>query len=787
MTTDTHSNQEETLCSPPLQKLFRIIAPLLAGLGLALPSLKSQTRSSFVVHLYVDPIYGDDSLAALYNPQPSGSRLPLMAHRTSNTPINGWLQHAPYAFKTVTMAVQWINSFRLSPTTPILPWTNTQTSKTMDKIVIHCLPGLYGPKTKTGVDIDSASGLPWNGETFPIELPNRVSIQGTSALDTIFDGRGDEGLTNYIFYIKADPYSATPSFERCMIDSITIRNAVGSDQKKAPYGAGIYLETTEEPVRLVISNCFITNNDVGVALGAANGTGNYLLPILVNDTIAWNKIGIWSGQNLPQTNSFLNIGIAYPRIFNCIIDANGPGMNGGLSCFEGLHSEDLLAKAGPTGTLLCYNAWDGPITTQNPYGFANRGVAAPGWPTTSVRSNPGYNSAIQTFIDISSITQSGTSNPRGILYINDLLRSSQGQSYSAHDFRLAPFTSPAPTPPLAGNFNLCANQGLNSLPVYFASTNYPPITTFPPGLSGPGTGYDTQFAAMNAWDWDGEGFGNPRDIFLSGWPAPPQNRTTIDLGADEIDSLIMAGFIFKTRIFSRNVPSGPQIDRTPIYFVDAPNVQNRPRPQYTGFYGQDFVPGINNTWWPQAQTNPLGPGAWGNYTHGGLGCPRQQFITNQGFRYFMRNLQCDFSPHLITDPHPFWVNWFNTEFVYPNSPTDVQGSSPWFDNPDLVVNSQPPGLASPDNWNLYYNPTGGGGTARPAAAVYEGTLNPPGTWLNVPGLPGASYFYPSIPVIPFGPYSGGGTNNYWLFRVSGGDGLIRGACPTLLCGNRWHG
>jgi hypothetical protein len=91
------------------------------------------------------------------------------------------LKHVPYPFKTITAAVQYIRDNQpgadlpyTSSTTPPVEWSYA---------VIHLLPGIYGP----GTSIDEGSRLPRNGETFPIVLPPRVSLQGTSALDTILD------------------------------------------------------------------------------------------------------------------------------------------------------------------------------------------------------------------------------------------------------------------------------------------------------------------------------------------------------------------------------------------------------------------------------------------------------------------------------------------------------------------------------------------------------------------------------------------------------------------------
>src|SRR5690606_33532817 len=136
-------------------------------------------------------------------------------------------------------------------------------------VVIHCLPGLYGPKKEPGVEHDPLSGLPWNGETFPLSVPGRVSIQGTSALDTIFDARGYDpdirtALNQNIFFFGEAVSTGDPEedFHRTFIDSIAMR---GCRFLGAQSGSAIRIDY-EAPVKVRISNCFIYGNDVGVAL-----------------------------------------------------------------------------------------------------------------------------------------------------------------------------------------------------------------------------------------------------------------------------------------------------------------------------------------------------------------------------------------------------------------------------------------------------------------------------------------------------------------------------------------
>jgi len=275
---------------------------------LSTPGAAQQTpdpavRAHFVFHIYVDPLYGDDELAGnqvpimyvnsqaysvpVFNPQPN-MREPLSVHPATvgNAP---WLhlQHAPYSFRTLGAAQRWWRGFGLLPYTPV------GGGATVERVIYHCLPGLYGP---IGVlpAIDEKSGLPFNGETFPLDLQDRECIQGTSALDTIFDAR----LTGTIvFYIRGIQASTPEHYSKSFIDSVTIRGA-REKQTGHPSGSGIAIGGGTSD-RLIVSNCFITDNNVGIAIDGSDPSQqnpSEHSPIIVNNTIAWNQIGIWGGR-----------------------------------------------------------------------------------------------------------------------------------------------------------------------------------------------------------------------------------------------------------------------------------------------------------------------------------------------------------------------------------------------------------------------------------------------------------------------------------------------------------
>ncbi len=212
--------------------------------------------NEFVFHAYVDPIFGDDEMAFAFNPgnpndpglntplPNNGSGSPIRARPLDRrvdfspavdaTTIAGYLQHAPFAFRTLSRekgAIEYVQRLfstaasGQSPATTVLPWAHPS-GRIVTHVVIHCLPGLYGPRNPSlpaeTQEIDPTTGLPWNGEVLPIRLGyrhestacpvfDRISIQGTSALDTIFDGRGNDPnmpvffRTNFVFHVLPAP------------------------------------------------------------------------------------------------------------------------------------------------------------------------------------------------------------------------------------------------------------------------------------------------------------------------------------------------------------------------------------------------------------------------------------------------------------------------------------------------------------------------------------------------------------------------------------------------------
>ena len=749
------------------------------------PQIKAQAlgqRTRFVFHVYVDPLHGDDARALSLNyggKNPIGkldstkplpipvqqAYLALSKHlyhkNVANQPkvSDGYLQHAPYAFKTVGGAMKYIGQEFGAQKTVLgfsrwdtnLPWKKPYKEGSdpdlyIDYIVVHCLEGIYGKilnPNSNGEEIDTRSGLPYNGEDFPIYLPDRVCLQGTSALSTIFDAREQEipiilagdsiGVRNQITY------------EDCFIDSLTIRGARASATHGFPNGSGIHI-FRESSVYLCISNCFITDNWVGISIDNDEDVPGYQhSPIIVNNTIAWNRVGIWSGNSVQA-----KIGYAIPRVFNNIMDAGdpyghfGPGINSGNSApFWGLDPSDLQIKSPGNKDFNAYEAAlaNSPKTP----GFL------PYWPATQPRTN---NPSYIPLVDIQPYTHAGQASARGSLYINDIFRNSQTLDRSPHDFRLAPLVSQTTSPPSSTNKNPLVNKGYLSYPISFAN-NAAPIS-YAPGLPSPGSqsnGSRADYAALHSMDWDAEGMGNPRVAPRPGFSAGAYSD--IDLGADEMGVTIMAGFINGTRTFSRNIPNGengsqsaplPIPDHTLVYFFNLPGTYQRPF--YVKWSGQTY------TWWSYVQIPGLTPNPAGRYTQGVSSSFRHSQVTLLSWEPFMKGQECDTSPHLIPDWHPFWAQHFSN--LNTAKPADIFGANPWYHH-NWDDGQNPPLLSAidTDNKYIYYDPN--------IAITLEGTTTPPGAWAWTLTW---GYIGPG-PYGTFGPFGYAGNGNYTIPTTPG--------------------
>ena len=451
-----------------------------------------------------------------------------------------------------------------------------------------------------------------------------------------------------------------------------------------------------------------------------------------------------------------------------------------IACFEGVDASDLIVSSRGTSAInLNFNAWD--------LGRANQvrlpSAYAPNWPFPSARTA----AALPTpRVNIRSHTNAGN-GPRGTLYNNDLFRNRGIGSgdHTPHDFRLSVNAAsdpaePPPAPPTG--LNPLVDKGLHLAGAANMTFGNGTVITRPPGLA-----LDAEdFATLHAWDWDADGFGNPRIHDRSDYPSTDYDY--IDLGADEMGDLVMAGYIDGTRIFSGDVPNAVGItDHTQVWFVNQIGAVNYLRPHYNTWIGRGYL------WWPHAQGSPDGSGGT-NYTGGVLGPPaslRASFTSL--LPLFMRSLECDISAHLYLDPHPLWGAAFQVRD--PFTVADIYATNAWFDTAPPTL----PGVF--DNPMVYYNPPPGyplhGNLGSPpsvwwpffpqVSAVLIGMPNPPGTAANMT----PTYLLTAQPTNVFGPFapcSGSSATQYTVDAWGMGD--MAAACPDVvppIIGYEGHG
>ncbi len=736
-------------------------------------------------HVYVDPLFGDNQKAVELNPTnphdislnflSSGRPLPLSRHADgtmgsggSGQRIEGFLQHAPYSFKTLSSpqsemgAVEYVQRpFVVPQTTPIptLPWTHPDGDRRVTHVVIHCLPGLYGPIHHGYPDPpDPASGLPWNGEELPIKLgvmpfdlsdvpaTDRISIQGTSALDTIFDARGEAGPV--FEFTLPDPalFTYSPAHGEAFLDAVTVRGAA-ADESGNGAGAGIHIRGRHENA-VTISNCFIVDNSVGIAVNSdfvVIGTSQYVAahrPIITLNTIVDNTIGVWLGDLDPDPLVVQSLNT--PVLLNNLFAFEG-GQLAQVSCFEGVQPGDVtVASIGSPAVTVgsAYNTWD---TSRANLG----GTLVPGFPAHPQILVPAPR------VDTDLWDQ---------LFIRDAFEAAGtgGGGYSPHDYRLNPNARLALSPgALPTHANPLIDTALaadlvmmgNNITISAADTGLP---------------IGSEEVDINARDWDSEGFGNPRHFNRVDFPTPLDHEG-MDFGADEAGDLIVAGYLPNTRIFS--VPHAPAAttltDHLDIYFFDTPaGSSGHLRPVYNTIGSFEFG------WYDHVINKPdVLPGQGHDYVqHGTPGSAREQFsmlfrLVGPGdppLEPFMRNLRCDISPHLAQDLHPVWPALMEQIWPFPPSitATDAYACNPWHSH-----NMSPNGFHQPDNPALFHNT--GMATHSTEYTVYQGSagttfvstasLNPP---LTFPAAPFASRLVPLV---------------YWFVSIPGPSGCPAGS------------
>jgi hypothetical protein len=752
------------------------------ALGEPATSQVPEPRQEFVFHAYVDPLFGDNLAASSFNPSGALSPvLPLASH--PEPPVNGVkritgaLQHAPYSFQTLSGplgALAYVDS--AFPTLPL-----DIHGKRVTHVVIHCLPGLYGPRGTAA--IDTRSGLPFNGEVFPLVLGrDGVCLQGSSALDTVFDARGTSTSILRMFFAGTGQPPVDSHFG-VFVDGICFRSAIAGPALGS--GAAIWVQGPSS-IRAGITNCTFFGNSIGIALDASSANGpRDATPsrcLVVNNTFFANAIGIWafrtSGNSVDHA----------PAIVNNLFDHTAPpGVPTGASSFEGLLPATRLCDRRGSQVIappLDFNAFDDSRSGTGAPLFFNRGVGVGTWPA------PPASALVEAppRVDLAPLSV----QPR-TLFVADALRVAPNGIPSPLDLRLCPEVSPTSQAPGALQptiRNPLVNRGIDGGPsrdLDIRVVNGRMIRGHGPGLTSflaeppSGLNPNAEEAPVCAWDFDSEGFGNPRLALPVGFTQPGDGFGTIDIGADELDRLIVAGYLEGTRIFAGPFVPGAAPgfpDHRRVFFFGVSSTTDL-RPAASSLLGMLFP------WFQHVQAPTDGDAiALGlpNFTFASLipgpSLRFLQFLSSPSRNPFMRNLACDVSPHLAMDPHPFWGTYMGLYSA--NFGPDPYAADPWHENDAASAPSAPGDILS-DNPFLFHN-RHSAGHALPLGSssfpsltfVTSAHLNPPGTYSPSPSF--ASWIVQ--PFFQFGPFGSCSNSNLQFGPFCFND--VPSGCPDLV-------
>ncbi|HHI79868.1 MAG TPA: hypothetical protein ENK02_07785 [Planctomycetes bacterium] len=556
-----------------------------------------------------------------------------------------------------------------------MPYTSPVTNVTVKYVIIHLMPGLYARSTAFGANFapNPDNGLIPNGEVFPIQLPKGVSIQGTSALNTVFClGTGalsSRGQGPAFLFGKGNATG-----EGTFIDSISIYGAQGTLDKKEQAAIYVDKEVASSPT---ITNCFLYGNICGIGIESDQTASTPILHDgikIFNNTIAFNQLGIWNGD----ANSNNREGASKLILVNNVFDINVPstlinrvlhyvtkplGGTATVSAMEGIHPNDLLVNLG-TGTGN-FNAYPKNGSPNNRFDLR---VPIALFPATKPRSS---GVTPQPSLDIEPYAGTGPSS-RGVLFVSDLVQRT-GATYmnnstfdgSPHDFRLAPGVA-KPTDSATTKINPLVNAGWAVDPNNFTLTMANGLTmAHPPGYL-PLNASSQNSWAFHSWVFDAEGFGNNRIYAYSGpnasspiYPAAPQGRLPIDVGADELGELLIAGYRFGTTTFIHiSQSSSPFVkgadNKRAWFFVPrtgmtsasgtVPTLTGITKP-YVRLYGH-----LASQASPPISTNylyPMGSGSIKTY-------PWFSSWTFLQPNSYYDPTAVDTVPHLLDDLHPWW-------------------------------------------------------------------------------------------------------------------------------------
>ncbi len=665
-----------------------------------------------VIHLWVDPLYGNDAYvngAGTPWGNPSSTTTGCTTGETAPNLVldasGAVLLNAAWPLKTVTAALGYIYAATgAAPGTPPLPYA-PQGAVVWQHAIIHCMPGVYGAMTP-----HPDNGILGNGEPFPIALPPNVSIQGTSAMNTLFFAGALPTSVGPVF-----EFGTTTSFdgENTFVDKVSISGVLQEPTegmlKRSDAAVYIGADKASEPT---LSNCFIYRNFVGVLVAASGETPEPLVQHhgvkLVNNTFAFNRIGLWNGQDIPPTTpaSGWSKLIAIDNIFDggepttaqCTLPPSFgtvAAWRGGSVGFEGVPPADLsvVTGAGPVD----FNAYEEryydtgvPILANLPPTGMRPAATRPG--------TPGFNIS-----PITGRTALGIGPDRGALYLRDLFCNMAAYGnpalglpagtiffdFSPTDFRLAPNTSLATRDTSGymvapGALNALVDAGWSTVP---ATMGNGLVMAHAPGHL-PLTGSSQNTWAHHGWEADAEGFGNQR---IFDHPAYPTERV-IDLGADEVASFIIGGMRSATTAFMKSRTSPP-----PAAPVDADNhffwyfgpigtiTPHTGQPAHRAYRWLADPPAPAAANYTIAQASAAYAPPWSAWSWSGRASPRPTYTATM----------VDISPHLLPDIHPWWPQFLPG---MPNSNPVWQSCAPYTGiyNPTLYMDptsavTHPPG------------------------------------------------------------------------------------------------
>ena len=198
--------------------------------------------------------------------------------------------------------------------------------------MIHLLTGIYSPDT--------------NGEIFPIELRNYISLTGQSQESVILDADSTATVVSFIAsdgsslsgvtvtggFSEFNPWDVNTDYfitgggiyisnSNPVITNVTIT------ENSAQYGGGIFCEHNSNPV---ISDVSVVNNSA-----IHSGGGIYIRhqssPILIDTIIEGNYAG-GGGGGISITYNY-NFNISNPILYNVVLANNSAGHGGGIKCY----------------------------------------------------------------------------------------------------------------------------------------------------------------------------------------------------------------------------------------------------------------------------------------------------------------------------------------------------------------------------------------------------------------------------------------------------------------------